>query len=170
MTGPSQPKSDVHDRAPAAAARHSAARLAAVQALYQIELTGTGVAQVLEEFPRIQMDEEEDGTGSNPAAARPRMFQELVRGVVNRREELDGLLAPLISGGWSLERIEIILHCILAAATFELVVRKNVPARVVITEYVDLAHAFYAGSEPAMVNGVLDRLAREVRPGELAER
>ncbi len=168
MTGPSQPKSDVHDRAPAAA-RHSAARLAAVQALYQIELTGTGVAQVLEEFPRIQMDEE-DGTGSNPAAARPRMFQELVRGVVYRREELDGLLAPLISGGWSLERIEIILRCILAAATFELVVRKNVPARVVITEYVDLAHAFYAGSEPAMVNGVLDRLAREVRPGELAER
>ena len=169
MTGSGRPKSDVHERTPAAV-RHSTARLAAVQALYQIDLTGAGVAQVLEDFPRIRMDEEEDGIESNPANARPRMFQELVWGVVNRRDELDGLLAPLISAGWSLDRLEIILRCILRAGAFELVARKNVPARVAITEYVDLAHAFYAGGEPAMVNGVLDRLVREVRPGELDER
>ena len=161
-----QPKPDVRDRAPAAA-RHSAARLAAIQALYQIELTGAGVAQVLDEFPRIKMDEEVAG---NLAVARPRMFQELVRGVVNRGAELDGLLAPLIAEGWSLERLEIILRCILRAGAFELVARSNVPARVVITEYVDLAHAFFAGGERAMVNGVLDRLARDVRPGELEAR
>ena len=160
-----QPKPDVRDRAPAAA-RHSAARLAAIQALYQIDLTGAGVAQVLDEFPRIKIDEE-DG---NLAVARPRMFQELVRGVVNRGAELDGLLAPLIAEGWSLERLEIILSCILRAGAFELVARSNVPARVVITEYVDLAHAFFAGGERAMVNGVLDRLARDVRPGELEAR
>ena len=76
------------------------------------------------------------------------------------------MLAATLTDSWSVDRLDTILRCILEAGVFELLARERAPARVVITEYVDLAHAFYAGPEPGMVNGILDRLARKLRPGE----
>jgi N utilization substance protein B len=145
--------------------RHSAARLAAVQALYQIEITGAEVDGVVEEF-RIHRLGVDDEDAAIPKSDK-RMFAELVTGVTARRAELDALLGPVMAKGWSVERLEILLRCILRLGTFELMARAQVPARVVISEHVDLADAFFSGREPGMVNGVLDRLARSLRPGEL---
>ncbi len=166
MTRAPQPKSDVRSRTPAEA-RLSAARLAAVQALYQIEITGGDVDDVVAEF--LLHRSATDG-GDEPAfESDPRLFEQLVRAVANGREEIDRLLSEALAANWPVDRLEIILRCILRVGISELVARGNVPARVIITEHVDLAHAFYAGAEPGMVNGVLDKLARKLRPGELEE-
>lgn len=147
----------------AAKAPQSAARLHAVQALYQIALSGESTDHVLEEFLRHRIDANLDGV----EAVRPKteLFTELVRGSSHRRDEIHDVIASALSQGWPLERLETILRCILEAGVYELLAG-SVPARVVITEYVDVAHAFYSGAEPGMVNGILDRLARKLRPGE----
>ncbi len=145
--------------------RRRAARLAAVQATYQIELAGADVEAVLNEFLKHRLA---------PGAADPDfaevdrvLFGDLVRGIAERRQELDRLLAGHLTEGWALERLEQVLAAILRAGTYELLVRTDVPPRVALNEYVELAHAFYAGKEPGFVNGVLDRIARELRPQEL---
>lgn len=146
--------------------RRSAARLAAVQALYQIELAGGSTTEVVEQFLRHHLRErEEDGTSAKPDTA---LFAEIVRGVAERSEDIDRMLASTLTESWTLERIEVVLRCILRAGAYELLGRPGVPARAAINEYVDLAHAFYAGAEPGMVNGLLDRLARLLRPEEFA--
>ena len=152
-------------RSQRSASRRSATRLAAVQALYQIDLTGAEVDGVVEEFRkhRLGVDDEDSAMEKSDE----RLFAELVTGVMARRAELDAQLAPALVEGWSLDRLEVVLRCILRLGTFELMARRRVPARVVISEHVDLAHAFFSGGEPGMVNGVLDRLARSLRPGEL---
>ena len=94
------------------------------------------------------------------------LFTEIVRGVWVRREELADMIGAALVEGWPLKRLEIVLRCILEAGVYELLARTSVPVRVVIDEYVDLAHAFYAGAEPGMVNGVLDTLAHRLRPDE----
>ncbi len=166
MTGAPQPKPGAQRRAPAAV-RLSGARLAAVQALYQTEIAGGEIDELVAEFliHRSSRAAGEDGDFETD----PRLFEELVRGTYGRREELDGLLIEFLSDGWPLARLEIILRCILRVGAFELVGRPAVPARVIISEHVDLAHAFYEGPERGMVNGVLDKLARRVRPGELGD-
>ncbi len=163
MSGAREPGARARSRR--SAARRSATRLAAVQALYQIELTGSEVDGVVEEFRkhRLGVDDEDSATEK----ADNRLFAELVTGVMAHRAELDALLAPALVEGWSLDRLEVVLRCILRLGTFELMACGRVPARVVISEHVDLAHAFFSGGEPGMVNGVLDRLARNLRPGEL---
>ena len=163
MTGAAEPGKPARTRR--SVGRHSAARLAAVQALYQIEITGAEVDGVVEEFRihRLGVDDED----APMLKSDKRMFAELVCGVTARRAELDALLGPVMAKGWSVERLEILLRCILRLGTFELMARAQVPARVVISEHVDLADAFFSGREPGMVNGVLDRLARSLRPGEL---
>ena len=163
MSGATEPGARARSRR--SAARRSATRLAAVQALYQIDLTGSEVDGVVEEFRqhRLGVDDED----SEMEKADKRLFAELVTGVMARRAELDALLATALVEGWSLDRLEVVLRCILRLGTFELMARRRVPARVVISEHVDLAHAFFSGGEPGMVNGVLDRLARSLRPGEL---
>lgn len=163
MSGATEPGARARSRR--SAARRSATRLAAVQALYQIDLTGSEVDGVVEEFRqhRLGVDDED----SEMEKADKRLFAELVTGVMARRAELDALLATALVEGWSLDRLEVVLRCILRLGTFELMARSRVPARVVISEHVDLAHAFFSGGEPGMVNGVLDRLARSLRPGEL---
>ena len=178
MTGAPQPKSGARFRAPAVA-RLTAARLAAVQALYQIEVAGGDVDDVVAQFGNRLFDRPavtEAGTEAGMEAASeagfdfdPRFFGELVRGVTGRRDELDGLLLEALAADWPPERLQVILRCILLVGACELVARRNTPARVVIAEHVDLAHAFFAGAEPGMVNAVLDRLARRLRPGELGE-
>ncbi len=140
----------------------SAARLAAVQALYQVEMTGASAESVLAEFLAHRLDEEVDGLCL--AAADRRLLDELLRGTVAERDALDDMLAAVLDEGWPVERLEMLLRIVMRAGAFELSRRPEVPARVVVAEYVDLAGAFFGGKEPGLVNGVLDRLARALRP------
>lgn len=145
--------------------RRSVARLAAVQALYQIDLTAASCEQVIAEFRSHRLDEIR---GKDAADAE--FFSELVGGVVSRRAEIDSLLAPLLAEGWTLERLEKVLRAILRAGAFEILARGDVPAAVIIDEYVRVAHAFFSEREPGVVNGILDRLARSVRASEFEGR
>lgn len=144
--------------------RRSAARMAAVQALYQIALTGAGAQDVVAEFLTHRAGGKDDAAPL--ADADQALFCDLVRGAASRREELDGVIAPALAEDWPLERLETILRVILWAGVYELTARADVPLAVVINEYVDVAHAFFSGKEPAFVNGVLDRLGRSLRPGD----
>lgn len=146
--------------------RHSAARLAALQALYQIEMTGAPGAQVVDEFVHHRLDRPDDETGATRKTNAKR-FGALVRGVSAQNAEIDAAIAPLLAPGWTLGRIEIVLRCILRLGAYELMAMPEIPARVTITEYVALAGDFFSGDEPGVVNGILDRLARRLRPGEL---
>lgn len=146
----------------AGTAPRSAARLAAVQALYQVEMTGASVESVLAEFLDHRLDEEVDGLSL--ATADRRLLDELLRGTVAERDALDDMLAAVLDENWTVERLETLLRIVMRAGAFELSRRPQVPARVVVAEYVDLAGAFFGGKEPGLVNGVLDRLARALRP------
>jgi transcription antitermination protein NusB len=146
----------------------SQARLAAVQALYQMDLAGTDLADVLEEFKthRLGAHIDDDST----ALADPDHFARVLRGVVAEQRQIDPMVDQQLAAGWRLVRIDSILRAILRAAAFELIGLSDIPARVVISEYINVARAFFEGEEPKVVNGVLDQLARKLRPGELAER
>jgi N utilization substance protein B len=104
------------------------------------------------------------------AGADPEHFARILHGVVRRQKELDPVIDGQLASGWRLVRVDAILRAILRAGAFELVEEADVPVRVVINEYVEVAHAFFAGDEPRVVNGVLDALARKLRPGALPER
>jgi len=145
--------------------RRSLARLAAAQALYQIELTGTPPGTVIAEFTTYRLGKEIDG--ERYADADRRFFTELVGSACERREDIDGMIASALPAEWPLDRLETVLRAILRLGTCELLLRNDVPARVIITEYLEIAHAFFEGKEPGMVNGVLDRIARVLRPQEL---
>jgi len=144
------------------AARRSAARLAAVQALYSMEITGVGAAQALDEF-RGRMESEPRGKMAEPDI---NLVALLVTGVSADCDDLDGQIAQGLTRDWTVDRLEAVLRAILRAGAFELKSRPQTPARVAITEYVDVAHAFYAGPEPGLVNAVMDRMARNLRPAE----
>jgi len=143
------------------AARRRAARLAAVQALYQAEMTGAAPEVVIAEFRAHRLGREIDGEGYGEADAA--MFVELVKGVVARRAEIDPLIADSLARGWSFDRIERLARLVLELGVFELLAKADVPIAVVIDEYVDLTHAFFAGQEPRFVHGVLDRLGKRLR-------
>lgn len=145
----------------------SAARLAAVQALYQIELAGISPDRVVAEFIEHRFDNVADGLSQEKAD--PGLFSDLVRGTSARRDEIDRLVGDSLTDKWTVERLERILRAILRLGVYELVARVDVPARVVITEYVDVANAFFDEAQPGLVNGVLDALARRLRHGELAD-
>ncbi len=146
--------------------RRSAARLAAVQALYQIEMTGQASETVIEEFLDHHLKEEMDGVRLDSADRR--MLRDLVTGVAREANTLDDMLSAVLEDGWPVERLETLLRLVLRAGAYELSERLDIPPRVVIAEYVDLADAFFGGKEPGLVNGVLDRLARSLRPEALA--
>jgi N utilization substance protein B len=153
------------------AANLSAARLAAVQALYQIDFGGGSMEDALLDFLGVRGDETVDAPEGEVAVRPDRdLFAMILRGVWARRGELSDMIEAALVDGWPLNRLEIVLRCIIEAGVYELVARPEVPARVVIDEYVELAHAFYAGAEPGMVNGVLDTLARRLRPDEFVDR
>lgn len=149
--------------------RRTAARLAAVQALYQIEVNAASPANVVVEFIKHRLGREGEGEGESFGAADEGLFADLVEGACARREELDRYIAAALTPDWPLERLEIILRAILRAGAYELLARPEVPARVAISEYLDIAHAFFAGKEPGLVNGVLDRLARTLRQEGMRE-
>ena len=143
------------------AARRRSARLAAVQALYQVEMNQADPAAVIAEFRDHRLGRDTDG--EDYGEADPQLFAELVRGVAERRDELDRLIAGTLAKGWAMERIERLARLTLELGVYELLARADVPTAVVIDEYVDLTHAFFAGAEPKFVNGVLDRLGRQLR-------
>jgi len=148
-----------------AGSSRSTARLAAIQALYQIALSSADPEQVITEFTLHRLNEGVDGV--RLLKPDPSLFAEIVRGVVRSRADLDDMIAAVLVEDWTIERLETLLACILRAGAYELADRADVPARVVISEYVDLADAFYGEKETGLVNGMLDRLARELRPLEL---
>ena len=147
--------------------RRSAARLSAVQALYQIDHSTDEPEVVIDQFVAHRLGREIDGDRYRRPDAK--LFANLVRGVSARRAEVDKVIAGALSNQRPIDRLEVILRALMRAAVFELLATVDVPARVIINEYVDVAHAFFAGAEPGFVNGVLDRAARDLRPGELGE-
>jgi N utilization substance protein B len=139
----------------------SAARLAAVQALYQQEMERVPVPRLLHEFHQHRLGATIEGV--EYAEAEVDFFDDLVSGADARREELDGLIAGKLGAGWTLARLDKPMKAILRAGAYELVARPDVPAATVINEYVDVAKAFYDPRETGFVNGLLDALAKEVR-------
>jgi transcription antitermination protein NusB len=137
------------------------ARLAAVQALYQMEIAGTGSEAVIREFCDHRFDA--DLEGERMAAADEAFFAEVVRGVVAAQKDIDGAIAHRLAEGWRLERIDATLRAILRAGSFELMRRPDIPTEVAIDEYVEVAKSFFEGPEPGVANGVLDGIARDVR-------
>jgi len=144
--------------------RRGAARLAAVQALYQMDIAGTGVNDILAEFEGHWIGREVEGNQYLPAEAA--FFREVVGGVVREQRNLDPMIDAALARTWPLKRIEAILRAVLRAGAFELGHRRDVPARVVVSEYVDVANAFVEREETGMVNAVLDQLARQLRAAE----
>ena len=139
----------------------SAARLAAVQALYQREMSGAAVAQLLTEFHHHRLGAEIEGEQFREADVD--FFNDVVRGVDARETEIDTLLAGHLAEGWTLDRLDRPMRQIVRAGTYELVARPDIPTGAVINEYVDVAHAFYEPREAKFVNGLLDAIARKVR-------
>jgi transcription antitermination protein NusB len=144
--------------------RRSAARLAAVQALYQMDLAATPLNEILAEFESHWIGRELEGSQYLPAEAA--FFREIVGGFLREQRRLDPLIDRALAGGWPLKRVELLLRAILRAGAYELDQRCDVPARVVISEYVDVAHAFLDRDETGMVNAVLDVMARALRSAE----
>ena len=140
----------------------SAARLAAVQALYQQEMEGTPTARLLKEFHDHRLGATIEDEQYHEAERD--FFDDIVTGVEARSEELDELIRGRLAQGWSLERLDRPMRAILRAGAYELVARADVPVGSVISEYVDVAHAFYDKRESGFVNGLLDAIAREARP------
>ena len=157
-------------RAPKAASKldrgraRASARLAAVQALYQMELSGQGTDAVIEEFVDLRFGMDVDGDTLYEADAA--FFSELVRGVIEHQTDIDQAIDSFLAEDWPLARLEAILRALLRPAAFELLIRGDVPARVVLNEYVDLGSAFFGEAETVFANGVLNRLARKVRAAE----
>jgi transcription antitermination protein NusB len=148
--------------------RRSAARLAAVQALYQMDLTQKGLNDIIREFERHWMGKEIEGDQYKPTDAA--LFRIIVQGVIDHQKFIDPTVDEMLAKGWPLKRIENVMRAILRAGAFELIKSLDVPVKVVISEYVDIARAFFEKEETAMVNAVLDRLARDVRSSELSQR
>ncbi len=144
--------------------RRGAARLAAVQALYQMDIAATPLSQILAEFESHRLGREVDGDEYLPAEAA--FFRDVVGGVVADQRRLDPMIDTALEKGWPLKRIETVLRAILRAGAYELDKKRDVPARVVITEYVDVANAFVDRDETGMINAVLDQLARQLRASE----
>ena len=139
----------------------SAARLAAVQALYQKEMEGTPVARLLHEFHEHRLGATIEDVTYAPAEVS--FFDDIVMGVAARQDEVDALIRDRLSEGWNLERLDRAMRQILRAGTYELIARADVPTGTVISEYVDVAKAFYDKRETGFVNGLLDAVAKTAR-------
>jgi len=140
----------------------SAARLAAVQALYQQEMEGTETARLIHEFHQHRLGATIEG--DTYADAEISFFDDLVSGALARRDEIDALIAERLAEGWNLERLDKPMKAILRVGTYELIARPDVPVASVISEYVDVADAFYDKREKGFVNGLLDAIAKVSRP------
>jgi len=141
--------------------KRGAARLAAVQALYQMDVAGTGILEITSEYETYRLGQEVDG--EQYLEADPQWFRAIIAGVVDEQRLLDPMIRQLLPEDWPLSRIDSTLRAILRAGAWEIKNRKDVPIAVAINEYVDIAKAFFEGEEPRMVNAVLDKMAKELR-------
>ncbi|MFD2236031.1 transcription antitermination factor NusB [Aureimonas populi] len=141
--------------------KRGAARLAAVQALYQMDVGGTSLVETVAEYENFRLGQEVDGETYREADAA--WFRDIVSGVVRGQTFVDPLIHSSLTADWPLSRLDTTLRAILRAGTYELTSRKDVPVAVIVAEYVDIAKAFYAEDEPRLVNAVLDRVARRSR-------
>ncbi|MGO9007139.1 MAG: transcription antitermination factor NusB [Beijerinckiaceae bacterium] len=149
-------------------AERSAARLAAVQALYEMEVSGKGLVETLAEFETFWIGNEIEGDQYN--CAEVAFFRDILSGVLANQGPIDRLIDATLDRTWPLTRIDSVLRAILRAGAYELTKRLDIPARVAIKEYVDIGGAFFAREESGMVNAVLDAMARQVRPEEFEKR
>lgn len=152
---------------PRPANQRGAARLAAVQALYQLEIGGGDIVQVVSEFEAYRLGKELDGVEYRQADAA--WFRDIVAGVVAEQRAIDPMIHTALTEDWPLKRVDATLRAVLRCGTYELLRRPDVPGRVIITEYIDVARAFFTDDEPKLVNGVLDRIAHELRPDEFGK-
>ena len=145
--------------------RRQAARLAAVQALYQWQEGEHGPAEIIDQFLNVRTGEAGEG-GMRRDADRP-LFKDVVEGTAAHKAELEQTVSSALAKDWTWGRVDRLVRAILLAGAYELVHRRDVPPKVAINEYVEIAHAFYDQGEPTFVNSVLDRVARQERAAEL---
>lgn len=155
MTSPNPPAKGSKGQA------RATARLAAVQALYQFDMEGGAVPSLLDEFHRHRLGTEIEGIELAPAETT--FFDDLVKGTIARRDEIDALLSAKLAEGWRLERLDKTMLQILRCGAYEIIARADIPTGTAISEYVDVAHAFFDPREAKFVNGVLDAVARVAR-------
>ncbi|MCC2690820.1 MAG: transcription antitermination protein NusB [Rhizobiaceae bacterium] len=141
--------------------KRGAARLAAVQALYQMDVAGSGLLEIAAEYEAFRLGKEVDGALYREADAQ--WFRAILSGVVENQKIIDPAIREALPEDWPLSRLDSTLRAILRAGVFELIARDDVPVAVIVSEYIDIAKAFYSADEPKLVNGVLDRVARTVR-------
>jgi len=164
MVEPGEPGSTPSERP---ANQRGVARLAAVQALYQLDITRAPVADVVAEFELFRLKQDIEGASLRDLDLA--WFRGIVTGVVTDQREIDPKVNEALAADWPLKRVDATLRAMLRCGVYELLRRADVPARVVITEYVEVAKAFFDGDEPRIVNGVLDRVGRQIRPSEMAD-
>jgi len=157
----------------------TAARLAAVQALYQMDIAGTDINDVIAEFFSNDMNaaggvaadvHPDDASDIDTSGADRQFFADVLKGVLRLQREIDPMIDHQLATGWRLVRVDSILRAVLRAGACELIDRADVPARVVINEYINVSRCFFSEDEPRVVNGVLDRIARKVRAKEFETR
>lgn len=141
--------------------KRGAARLAAVQALYQMDVAGVGLLEITAEYEAHRLGKEIDG--SQYREADPQWFRSILSGVVENQKKIDPVVRQSLLEGWPLSRLDSTLRAILRSGTYELMHRGDIPVAVIVSEYVDIARAFYDDEEPKLVNAVLDRIAKRVR-------
>lgn len=149
------------DQAVRHANKRGAARLAAVQALYQMDVAGSGLLETTAEYEAFRLGKEVDGALYREAD--PQWFRAILSGVVEKQRTIDPTIRQALTEDWPLSRLDSTLRAILRAGVYELMRRQDVPVPVIVSEYVDIAKAFYEDEEPKLVNAVLDRVARKVR-------
>ncbi len=154
-------KQEVPNHGVKPANQRGAARLAAVQALYQMDIGGSGVLEVVAEYEAHRLGQELDGETYLKADAS--WFRSIVAGVVREQRKLDPMIDAALQDSWALSRLDSTVRAILRAGTFELLERKDIPVAVIVTEYVEIAQAFFENDEPKLVNAVLDRIAKQIR-------
>lgn len=160
-----EPTSGENAQKPDGRRRRSAARLAAVQALYQRSIGDVPTAKLLAEFHNHRLGGEVEPDGERLTEADRPFFDDLVTGVLGRQAEIDSAIAERLANGWTLERVDRLMLQILRCGAYELMARTDVPAGAVVSEYVDVADAFYPRAEVGFVNALLDRMAKSVRSG-----
>jgi N utilization substance protein B len=143
------------------AARRAGARLAAVQALYQMEQTEQSARSVIADFmeDRLGLNDE----GEPVEEADPDIFKAIVDGTVERQEAIDAAIMKRLATGWKIERLDATSRAILRAGVYELIAEISLPSQIILDEYVSLAHAFFEGAEPKFINGLLDAVSRDIR-------
>jgi len=143
------------------AARRSGARLAAVQALYQMEQTGQSVRSVIADFMEDRLGLNDEGDPIEEAD--PDIFRAVVDGVVEKQEHIDAAIMKRLAEGWKIERLDATSRAILRAGVYELIAEISLPSQIILDEYVSIAHAFFEGAEPKFINGLLDAVSRDIR-------